>query len=214
MKSRIKNTLGFLRTTLIGGVLFLLPLIVISALLGYASTLVIAIYKPLKVWIPIGAPTGYYAIVFLISVAIVVLLCFLAGIIARRAIARKLATFVERRLTMVFPKYAVYRDIIAGNVGGDDNTPSLKPIVVRMLDTYRVAFEAERLHNDLVVVYFPGSPDTWNGCVELVSSDQVQSLNVPFADALGIFERMGRDSAELLNQATIQQLEKEQENKH
>ena len=197
MKSRIKKSFGFLKTTLIGGLLFLLPLIVVSALLGYASTLVFAIYEPLEKWIPVSTPTGY-SILFLIAVAIVVFLCFLAGIIARRAIAKRIAVFVERRLTMVFPKYAVYKDIIAGNVGGDDNTPSLKPIVVRMLDRHRIGFEAERLPNGLVVAYFPGSPDTWNGAVELVSTGQVKPLDVPFSETLGILERMGRDSLEFL----------------
>jgi len=197
MRQRIGKSLGFLRTTALGGLFFLLPLAVLGGLLGYVYGVVIVIYEPLKEYIPVSSATGI-ALLFAASVGILLLLCFVAGIIARRAIGRKFSRTVEKQLLTVFPKYAVYKDLLADNIGGSDNVPSLTPVSVRFAQSYRLAFEADRLPNGLVAVYMPGAPDTWIGHVELVPAERVAPVDVTFSDFLGIFERLGRDSATLL----------------
>ena len=130
MKERIGKSFGFLKTTALGGLFFLLPLVVIGALLGYVYSIVSVIYEPLKEWIPVSTTAGLAAL-FAIAVGILLLLCFIAGIIARRAIGRKFAKTVEKQLMTVFPKYAVYKDLLADNIGGPENVPSLRPVCMR-----------------------------------------------------------------------------------
>ncbi len=194
MKEQIGRSFGFLRTTALGGLFFLLPLAVLAALLGYVYSIVCVVYDPLKDRIPVSTAAGM-ATLFAIAVGIILLLCFVAGIIARRAIGRKFSKTVEKQLMTVFPKYAVYKDLLADNIGGPENVPSLDPICVRFDDSYRLAFEADRLNNGLVAVYLPGAPDTWIGRVVLVSPDRIEPVDLPFSECLGIFERLGRDSA-------------------
>jgi uncharacterized membrane protein len=196
MKERLTRTFGFLKTTAVGGLIFLLPLAVIGGLLGYVYNAVWVIYKPLTERIPVN--TAGTAILFLIAVGILVLLCFLCGFAARRAIARKFSETVEKQLVMVFPKYAIYKDILAGNIGGDAQTPSLVPVTVHLNDAIRIGYEAGRTERGLVIVYLPGSPDTWIGSVALVEPDRVQSLDVDFNETAAICERLGRDSQRLL----------------
>ncbi|MCH5376905.1 MAG: hypothetical protein JJ992_23300, partial [Planctomycetes bacterium] len=111
MHEHFTKTWKFLRTTAIGGVLFLLPLAVVGGILGYVYSMVIVIYEPLKENIPVSTAGGI-AILFLIAVGILILLCFLAGLAARRAIGKRFTSTVERNLTMMFPKYAIYKDIL------------------------------------------------------------------------------------------------------
>jgi uncharacterized membrane protein len=204
MKERIGKSFGFLRTTALGGLFFLLPLFVLGALLGYVYSAVIVIYEPLKEQIPVSTPTGV-ATLFAMAVGILLLLCFAAGIIARRAIGRKFSRTVEKQLMTVFPKYAVYKDLLADNIGGPDNVPSLDPVCIRHGKSLRLAFAADRLANGLVAVYMPGAPDTWIGHVELVPADWIEPVDVPFSEFLGIFERLGRDSAKMLADVTLPQ---------
>ena len=84
--------------------------------------MVLLIYEPLKEHLPVSSAAGT-ALLFLIAVGILVVLCFLCGLAARRAIARKFSKTLEKHLVMVFPKYAIYKDIVAGNVGGDALAP-------------------------------------------------------------------------------------------
>ncbi len=197
MKERVTKTFGFLKTTAIGGLLFLLPLAVIGGLLGYVYNVVLGIYTPLAKHLPVDTAAGT-AILFLIAVGILVALCFLCGFLARRAIARKFSELVEKYLVMAFPKYAIYKDILAGNVGGDAATPALSPITVRFDDSIRVGYEAGRTEHGLVIVYLPGSPDPWTGFVALVESDRVQPLDLDFGETSAICERLGRNSTQLL----------------
>ncbi len=197
MKERVTKTFGFLKTTAIGGLIFLLPLAVIGGLLGYVSNVVMTIYTPLSKKLPVSTATGT-AILFLIAVGILVALCFLCGFLARRAIARKFSELVEKYLVMAFPKYAIYKDILAGNIGGDAAAPSLVPATIRFDDAIRVGYEAGRTERGLVIVYLPGSPDPWTGFVALVEADRVQPLDLDFGETSAICERLGRNSAQLL----------------
>jgi uncharacterized membrane protein len=197
MKERVTRTFGFLKTTAIGGLIFLLPLAVIAGLLGYVYNVVMAIYEPLTEYLPVDSATGT-AILFLIAVGILVMLCFLCGFLAKRAIARKFSELVEKYLVMAFPKYAIYKDILAGNIGGDSQTPSLVPVTVQFDDAIRIGYQAGRTERGLVIVYLPGSPDPWTGFVALVEPDRVQSLDLDFGETSAICERLGRNSVQLL----------------
>ncbi len=198
MKQQIGKSFGFLKTTALGGILILLPLVVVGALLGYVYSMVIVVREPLEAWVPVNTPTGL-ALLFLSAVALLLLLCFVAGLLAGRALVRKFSQTIEKQLTTLFPKYAIYKDLLAGNIGGTEHFPSLKPVYVRFDDCHRLAFEADRLSNGLVAVYLPGAPDTWNGTVALIEQERVEAVDISFGEVLGIYERLGRDSARLLS---------------
>ena len=197
MKEQVTKTFGFLKTTAIGGLIFLLPLAVIGGLLGYVFNVVLLIYEPLKEHLPVSTAIGT-AVLFLIAVGILIMLCFFCGLAARRAIARKFSQTIEKHLVMVFPKYAIYKDILAGNIGGDAHAPSLVPVTIQFDDTIRIGYEAGRTERGLVIVYLPGSPDPWMGSVALVEPDRIQPLDIDFGETSAICERLGRDSEQLL----------------
>ncbi|MEQ8634344.1 DUF502 domain-containing protein [Gimesia maris] len=198
MSQHVKKSFGFLKTTAIGGLIFLLPLIVIGALIGQIVPIVLSIATFLSDYIPVKTPAGIAMLIGL-SLGIVLLMCFAAGLVARWSIGRSLSRFVERNLILLFPRYAIYREQLKGSIGGDHNKPEMLPILVRLDDMTRIAFEAERTDDKLVSVYLPGSPDPWSGWVVFMSPDRVERLDIPFSEALGICERMGRESLHLLD---------------
>ncbi len=158
MHTEFSRLARFLRSTATGGLIFLLPLAVLLALLGQVYSMVLAIAKPLHAWIPVYTPLGI-SLLFLAALAILVLLCFVAGLAAQRAIGRKFSSTIEKQLVTVFPKYAIYKDLLAGNLKHETIGPSLKPVLVECMDGLSIAFESDRLPNGLVVVYFP-APQT------------------------------------------------------
>ena len=193
MKDHVTNTYGFLKTTAIGGLIFLLPLAVIGVLLGYVYNIVLIIYEPLKEYLP-AISTLSVTLLFLIAVIILLILCFLSGLAAQRAIGRKFSQTIEKQLVMVFPKYAIYKDIVAGNIGGDELSPTLLPVTLQLDDMIRIGYEAGRTERGLVIVYLPGSPDPWIGSVVLVEPNRIQPHDVDFNETAAICERLGRSS--------------------
>ena len=196
MKQQIKRQYRILKTTAIGGLLFLLPLVVIGAAVGYVWNIVMMVYSVLKDVIPFD-DAATLALLFVIAVLIVLLLCFLCGVLARRALARRFSKTLEKQLMTVFPKYGIYKDLLAGNIGGEEHAPSMKPICVQFSEFSRPAFETGRLEDGRVAVYLPGAPDAWIGSVALVEADRVEPLDIPLPEFIGIFEQMGRECATL-----------------
>lgn len=200
MFKKLDESLHFFRSTAIGGLFFLLPMAVILGLLGQVYSVVAAVAVPLgnalPDWVPINTAVGI-AFLFSASVALIVALCFFCGVVARRAIGRRFSTTIEKQLITVFPKYAIYKDLLAGNLKHSSEGPSLTPVLVSCPEGYRLALEADRLPEGWVVVFFPGAPDTWIGSVVIVPEDRVMATDVDFNATLGIFERLGRDSAAL-----------------
>lgn len=194
VKHHIERSIGFVRATALGGVLFILPLAVVIGLLGYVYSFVVVLYDPLKEWIPVRTAAGI-ALLFGAAIGLLLLACFIAGLMAHRAIGRRVSQFVEKYLTTFFPKYAIYKDILAGNIGGTWNVPSLKPVTVTTPDCQRIAFESDRLKDGSVVIFFPGAPDPWIGSVGTVSAENVKPLDIPFNDVVGLLEQLGRGSA-------------------
>lgn len=200
MNDRFSNKLGFLKTTAIGGFLFLLPIGVVVGLLAYVFQAVVAVHSRLKEWIPFDKPTGI-ALLFLLAILLMIAACFIAGLLARRAIGVHFSQTVESQLMKVYPKYGIYKDLLAGKIGGNENIPSLSPVLVWQDDMLMLAFQADRLANGFLVIYFPGSPDTWEGSLAIVSPDKVQAIDLTFVETLRICERLGRDSSSQLSGA-------------
>jgi len=200
MTTSPRNKLQFLKMTAIGGVLFLLPIAVVIVLLGYVLKIVMSVHEVLKAWIPFDSATGI-ALLFGLAVVLLFVACFVAGLLAHRAIGAHFTRTIESHLMKVYPKYGIYKDLLAGNFGGEENAPTLSPVLVRREGCLYPAFQADRLASGLIVVYFPGSPDTWNGSLALVGPDRVQALDVSFKQLIDIYERLGRESSLHFNAA-------------
>ncbi|MGI9471395.1 MAG: hypothetical protein ACR2NZ_07690, partial [Rubripirellula sp.] len=124
-----RRFINFLKTTAIGGLLFLLPLIVIGALIGQVVPIVTAVATALHEHIPVKTPSGI-AFLIALSIAIVLLLCFGAGVLARWSFGKKISGAFEKKLTLFFPRYAILKDQMADSIGGDETRPVMKPILV------------------------------------------------------------------------------------
>jgi uncharacterized membrane protein len=74
----------FIRTTLIGGILFLLPIVVLIVVLGKAQTISGRIVAPVAERMPVPS-VGGVAVARILAIVAIALFCFLAGLFARTA---------------------------------------------------------------------------------------------------------------------------------
>lgn len=195
---KTRSSIQFLRTTAIGGLLFLLPLIVVAALVSQVAPILIQAASFVQESLPL---VNTVSVSFLVSLAlaILLLLCFIAGMVARWSISRRLAKAFEKNLLLLFPRYAILKDQMADTIGGDENRPDTQSVIVTLADRQMIGFESERSEDgQQVVVYLPGSPDTWAGTTIIVQASQVAQLNRSFGDTVTIHEQMGRGTLQLI----------------
>lgn len=190
MREHIEKKVGFLWTTAIGGLVFLLPLIVIGILVGQVVPIVLAIAAFLNQTLGFKTATGYL-ILLALSIAVVLLLCFAAGIVARWAIGKRLGAFVEKRLTLIFPRYSIYKDQLAGGLDAEALQGRMKPAILRMEGITRPVLEIERCGH-YATIYLPGAPDPWSGTIAFVEAERLDPLEIDLGEFLSAFERIGR----------------------
>jgi uncharacterized membrane protein len=200
IQQHVTKSFGFLKTTAIGGLIFLLPLIVVAALVGQVVPIVMTVADALGGVLPMQLKSaGGITLLVLLAIGVILLLCFAAGLLARRSFVKQLAEFFEKKLLLLFPRYAIIREQMAGTLGGNDAKSRLKPVFVRFNDASRIAFETDRTENGLVAIYLPGSPDPWAGQVVHMAAERVEPLEIEFSEAVTFIEQLGRGSGKLLD---------------
>lgn len=180
-----------LATTLIGGVVFLLPLIFFGLVISEALKLAWRIVAPIAPLLPTES-IGSVAAATLAAVALLVAVCFAAGTLARAAIGRRWSQTFEDRLAALYPRYHVFKAMTQGLQGGAVGREQLRPVVATFDDHEVVAFDIDRLADSRVVVFLPGAPDVWLGSVVILAADRVRSIDVDSAAPARSMQGLGR----------------------
>lgn len=181
-----------MKTTLLGGLLFLVPFAVIIVVFGKAYQISIVVASALDKYIPVS-PVGGVAFPNILALLLIVLVCYLAGLAARRGILSAKMEKVEGFLIDALPGYAVAKGMI-GSVAKEDEIASLlTPVLVKFDDYEQIAFEIE-CDVDRSVLFLPGAPTTWSGTTVVVEKSRVQYLSIPAHQAVKLMRVLGRGS--------------------
>lgn len=185
----------FLKATFVGGLIFLVPVVVLLLILDQAIDVMLVVAEPLADLIPLDSIAGI-ATANIIAFVTILIICLFAGLVARTKPVQRFAEKVENGVLGWLPGYAMIRSLAKSFDPGQQ--ADLKPVLVDFGLRARVGLEVERVGKDRRAVYFPGSPNAWSGIVEIVSADLVKRLDVPVTEVLSHAELMGKRSEELL----------------
>jgi uncharacterized membrane protein len=196
MKNVMNKILRFLRTTLVGGLLFLVPIIVVVAIIGKALVLAHRLVDPLAERIPFESVIGLRTPV-LLAVGVLVLFCFLAGFLARTALAQKIVNGLETAVLSNVPGYEFLKGVGESMLGVEKKSAH-ETVLARIEDAWQIGFVVERLENGLLAVFIPGAPNPHSGSVYFMTPDRVMPAAIPQASALKCLKRLGAGSNALL----------------
>lgn len=187
---------NFFKTTILGGIIFLVPIVAFIAIIGKALQVTVKIATPLGKLFGISS-IGGIAATELLAILILLLFCFLAGLAARTKRARKFVEYLEVNILEKVPAYALLK-AKSQNILSSKEAQDLVPIMARFDDSWQLAFEVERLQPDKVVIFLPGSPDPWSGSVAIVESERVTELKLGSLATTNILKKLGKGAAAVL----------------
>jgi len=193
----MNNSWRLVRTTLIGGVIFLIPLVFVVAVFGKAFQIMKSVAIPLGKLIPVESVAGI-AVVPILATLIMILSCLAAGMLARSPGGRRIYAKLDTVLLQMIPGYAWVKGI-TGGIRDEEAEEVLKPVLVRFDDQFLLGLEVDRVADGLVAVYLPGSPDPRSGTVSFVTSDRIQLVDAGFKKVTKICKNLGRGSAAVLS---------------
>lgn len=191
----MKSTFNMIKTTVLGGLLFLIPLAVVLVVLGKLAGVMRVAAEPFDAVVPVDSVLGV-VLANVLAVALIVVVCFVAGLIAMNRLGQRVTETVENGLLAAVPAYTFVKGFTDSVAETDEMSSTFIPILVKFDDHAMLAFETERTAEDHVVVYLPGSPNPWSGNVVYVEAERVSPLDISVPDAVKTVRMLGRGTAE------------------
>ena len=186
----------FLKTTIVGGVVFLVPVVIFAYVIGKALAITQKMTAPFTEMLRFS-PAVDALVVNLLGLTLIVIVCFLGGLVAKSEAVSKLVESVENSFLSKIPIYALIKSTVSGTLQGNEEE-GMKSVLVRLDDCWQIGFEMERLSGGKVTVFLPGSPDPWSGSICFVSEDRITKLDAKFLPVTKVLKGFGKGSSSVL----------------
>jgi uncharacterized membrane protein len=171
----MKSILSFVRTTIAGGILFLLPVVLILIVLGKAYVILHGISAPLSRYLS-KQFLGFDGHI-LISLVLLVLACFLSGLLFRTKTVKRWIIALEDKVLVFLPGYSMMKSVTSDTIGNKEDA-ILKPALIKDGDEWGLGFLVEE-GKVMSTVFRPDAPRHDAGEIKLVPRESVKKLDIP-----------------------------------
>ncbi len=198
MLTRTKN---FFKTTVLGGVIVILPAIILILAFKWLFGVVGSAIEPLTNFagnrLPLGEYNTYVAPVIVISV--IVMGCFIFGLFVRTKLGLMIYMGFENSFLSKAPGYKMIKETV-NQLLGRKTSPFSSVALVRIYgnETLMTAFITDRHENGMVTVFVPTGPNPTSGFIYHVKEEYVTPVNVSVEDAMRSVISCGAGSDKLI----------------
>jgi len=182
----------FITSTVVGGLFIVVPVYLAVLLLLKGMKSAAGLVRPFTVFVPDWMPAEG-----LLSLVLVLALCFLVGVAVRTPAGRA----VRERMEMVFferlPGYGLLRSLTQ-RLAGDSEEHTWQPALVELEEALVPAFIIEELDDGRLTVFVPSVPTPLAGAVYVLGRERMHILDIPFTQAIRSVSRWGSGSKDLV----------------
>ena len=170
----MRSIVDFVKTTIHGGLLFVLPVVLLILVAGHAVRLAKEALAPVEARLPDLAFGGMASLTIL-------------------ALTLRLESLFLNNL----PAYQLLKSMTQG-MASLESTNQLRVVMARIEDAWQLAFLTEDAGNGLLAVYVPGAPSPMSGSLYFLTPDRIKPLNISLKEAMLCIRRLGLGSRQLL----------------
>jgi uncharacterized membrane protein len=194
----MRSVKEYLLSTLVGGVLVVVPVYLALLLLLKAMQSLAGLVRPIARLLPDWVPGEN-----ILSLLLVLVLCFLVGVAVRTEMGRSMRERLERSLFERIPGYALFKSLTQ-QMAGASRENVWKPAMAEIEEALVPAFIIEELEDGRFTVFIPSVPTPLAGTVYVLTRDRVHPLDIPFTTALKSVSRWGSGTKELVAAMRVQ----------
>jgi uncharacterized membrane protein len=191
----------FIKTTIVGGLVFLVPLVLVLLVLRHAMSLTVSFTGPIAAAFA-GHKIVGVTIATLLAALTLLVVSFVAGLFARTEVGRNLARWLEDSLLGNLPQYRMMTTMAEGLAQIEDSA-SLRPVLVSVEGGWQLGYWVEDLRPGWVVVFVPQAPTPMAGNIMYMPQERVRPLDMPIGEALILVKRLGVGSAKFLRSTEL-----------
>jgi uncharacterized membrane protein len=187
----MKPLVQFLKVTLVGGLLVVLPLWVSVLLLFKAIKGALAMLVPIAKLLP---QTVVHEKV--VALLLLLLICFGVGLLIRTELGKRIGDWLEKHLLGRLPGFSILRGMIR-QFAGDKEEQSFQPALVEIEEALVPAFIIEKHADGQFTVFVSSSPTPMAGAIYILQPERVHPVDVPLRKAMVCVTKWGAGAAEM-----------------
>ena len=200
MLEQIKN---FFKTTLLGGLIVILPAIILIFAFQWLFGVVGGAIQPLTNLVSrnMTLPAAYDgAIATIIILSVIVLACFFFGLFVRTSLGRMVYGAFENRLLIRAPGYKMIKETV-NQFLGKKKSPFSSVALAQIFEngTMATGFITERHESGMVTVFVPTGPNPTSGFIYHLDGKLVHPLDISVEDAMRSVISCGAGSDKLIS---------------
>ena len=188
----LDKALDFVRTTVIGGALFLLPIFFVVFIMAKLVGLMRRFTEPLAESLGVTTVAGVAAST-IVTVIGVVLGAFLVGLIGRTKVGQGVLNWIQEGVAAALPQFSLIHDM-AKNLGTNEG-PEMPVVLVPTDAGWALGLLMEAPVGDWHAIYLPGAPAMGSGSVAYAHTDQVHRTDLTINQLWVVLRRRGMGSA-------------------
>jgi uncharacterized membrane protein len=179
-------------STVVGGLFIVVPAYLAILLLLKGMKSVAGLVRPIAALVPDWIPAET-----LLSLVLVLALCFLVGLAVRTDSGRAARERIEKLFFARLPGYGLLRSLTQ-RLAGDGNERAWQPAIAEIEDALVPAFVIEELDDGRYTIFVPSVPTPFAGAVYVLRRERVHILDIPFTQAIRSISRWGSGSKDLV----------------
>jgi uncharacterized membrane protein len=193
----MKKIVELFKTSFLGGLFVLLPLLLFYLLLTELLQVVVALATPIADLFPKGT-FDQVKMPVVLGIILIVGACFLFGLALRSASLRRLALWIERTLLDRLPLYNAVKQMGRGLVGAQDDAAFRAGIFSSSNGEKEIVYVIEAHGDGQITILCPFAPTSFAGTVKIVSADRIEILETSFRAASNVIAEWGMGARKLL----------------
>ena len=187
----MKAVTAFLKMTLVGGLLVVLPLWVSLLLLLKAIKSALALLQPIAKLVP-----QKFVHHDVVALCLLILICFAVGLLIRTRLGQRIGDWLEQHLLGKIPGFSIMSSMIRQLAGAKDEQ-SFEPALVEIEEALVPAFIIEKHADGQFTVFVSSSPTPMAGAIYILQPERAHPVDVPLRKALVCVTKWGAGAAEM-----------------
>lgn len=196
MNSRFNE---FIKTSLIGGLIVMLPSVILLVTFGWILKKITNILAPLT--LALFGKDSFST--DLLSIAVLIAVCFTLGVVVKTKTGNLLHKKLEQYLYKA-PGYITVKQII-DQLLGRKKTPYSSVVLARPFqnDTLVTAFVTDEHENDIVTIFVPTGPNPTTGNIFHLHKKYIQHVNASVERTIQTIISCGAGTSELISKGKL-----------
>jgi uncharacterized membrane protein len=182
----------FIRITIAGGILFLIPVGAMVFIMAKTISFLYNLSKPITARLPFKNVAGV-GVNTLMSIILLLLICFLAGIFMRTKLAKKMTEWLEDRVLIYVPGYSYIR-ARSKDWFSDEKNHNWKPASIFVDDNEVICFVIDE-SEDYCSIFLPSAPTPSSGSICVREKSKVTFLPLTMSEAISMIRQLGRGAS-------------------